>query len=47
MMASALKAAGKRVELMTLRETGHSGWEPKVEKQVLEACVAFIAKSFA
>ncbi|WP_332769983.1 alpha/beta hydrolase family protein [Phenylobacterium sp.] len=46
MMASALKAAGKRVELMTLRETGHNGWEPKVEKQVLEACVAFIAKSF-
>ncbi len=47
MMASALKGAGKSVELLTLRETGHGGWEPKVERQVVEKSVAFIAKAFA
>lgn len=47
MMASALKGAGKRVELLTLRETGHRGWEPKVERQVVETSVAFLAKALA
>jgi dipeptidyl aminopeptidase/acylaminoacyl peptidase len=47
MMASALRAAGKPVELLTLRETGHSGWEPKVERQVVEKSVAFLAKALS
>lgn len=47
MMAGALRGAGKDAELITLRETGHGGWEPKVERQVVEKSVAFIAKAFA
>ncbi|MFN3512486.1 MAG: alpha/beta hydrolase family protein [Phenylobacterium sp.] len=46
-MASALRSAGKAVQLVTLREAGHGYWEPKVERQVLETSVAFIAKAFA
>lgn len=47
MMATALKTAGKSVELLTLRETGHSDWEPKVTRQVVETSVAFLAKALA
>lgn len=47
MMASALKGAGKSVELLTLRDTGHSNWEPKVTRQVVETSVAFLSKALA
>lgn len=47
MMASALKTAGKSVETLTLRDTGHSDWEPKVTRQVVEKSVAFLAKALA
>lgn len=47
MMAAALRGSGKSVELLTLRETGHSNWEPKVTRQVVERSVAFLAKALA
>ncbi len=47
MMAQALKAAGKPVELVTLRDAGHGGWEPEMEADVLKRCVAFLSKALA
>jgi acetyl esterase/lipase len=47
LMSSALRASGKSVELISLRETGHSGWDHKTWRQVLDPSVAFIAKAFA
>lgn len=47
MMAQALKAAGKPVELVTLRDAGHGGWEPEMEADVLKRCVAFLGKALA
>ncbi|WP_421933697.1 alpha/beta hydrolase family protein [Phenylobacterium sp.] len=47
MMAQALKGAGKSSELVTLRDAGHSGWEPEMELDVLKRCVAFLGKALA
>ncbi|MBP7648956.1 MAG: S9 family peptidase [Phenylobacterium sp.] len=47
MMAQAMKSAGKSVELVTLRDAGHNGWEPEMELDVLKRCVDFLGKAFA
>ena len=45
--ADALRSAGRSVEHLELKDTGHRDWEPEVLQRVLERSVTFLGKAFA
>lgn len=46
-MARTLKAAGKSVELVEIKDEGHSYWEPETTRAILQRSIDFIGKAFA
>ncbi|NGM50018.1 S9 family peptidase [Caulobacter sp. 602-2] len=44
-MAAALRKAGKSVEHVELRDSGHRGWEPEVYKSVLTKAVEHLSRT--
>ncbi|MCR5878104.1 S9 family peptidase [Phenylobacterium sp. J367] len=46
LMAQALRAAGKPVEHLEMKDVGHRGWTPETLRQIVERSAGFIAAQF-